>query len=182
MKLIARKGYVGATTEIIAREAGLTKGALYFHFGNKEDIFVEVVKNLGEKHAEHVIRPLLENKNPSKGLEEMITAAIELVEKRKYFGLEFWQQASRVKRINSYMDYQHKRIETALVNYLKKYYGMKKRESESLYLILHTLFDGIVIRHQCCHSCVDFERLKKDVFKMIKLYLHGRLKKEHEIK
>ena len=38
--LFVKKGYQGTTTEQIARRAGLTKGALYHHFTNKEDILM----------------------------------------------------------------------------------------------------------------------------------------------
>lgn len=174
MKVISKKGYAGATTEAIAKQAGLTKGALYFHFGNKEDIFFAVVKEISERHFAHVTKPLLEETNPEKGLENMIHIALGLVAGHKYFTLDFWQQANRVKKIRDYLEMQHNRLEKELVNYLKKNAGMKKRESQSLYLLLHMLFDGVVVRHQCCPSSVNLKRLQKDVIEMTKLFLHRR--------
>ena len=44
-----------ATTEEIARAADLTKGALYFHFKSKEDIFFAVYKNISERSAEMIL-------------------------------------------------------------------------------------------------------------------------------
>ena len=43
-KVIVKKGFRHTTMEEIARQAKLTKGALYFHFKNKEEIFFELVK------------------------------------------------------------------------------------------------------------------------------------------
>jgi AcrR family transcriptional regulator len=40
----SRHGYAGAPLEELVREAGLTKGALYHHFGSKQGLFVAVVK------------------------------------------------------------------------------------------------------------------------------------------
>jgi AcrR family transcriptional regulator len=40
----ARHGYADAPLESLVREAGLTKGALYHHFGSKQGLFVAVVK------------------------------------------------------------------------------------------------------------------------------------------
>ena len=173
-EVIARKGYAGATTEAIARRAGLTKGALYFHFGSKEDIFFAVVKSLSERHFEIITQPLRNEPIPIKALEKMICAAIELVEHKKYFNLEFWQQANKVRRVSVFLDQQHREIEAELAAFLKKHYGLKKKDGQSLYILLHILFDGIVVRQECCQRSVDLTRLKKDVLKMTKLYLMGR--------
>ncbi len=174
MKVISKKGYDGATTEAIAKQAGLTKGALYFHFGNKEDVYFAVVKEISERHFALITKPLLEELNPEKGLEKMIKNALELMSGQKYFTLDFWNHAKRVKKIGDYLEKQHNKLEKELVAYLKINAGMTKRESQSLYLLLHTLFDGVVIRHQCCSSSVDLERLQKDVIDMTKLFLHKR--------
>ncbi|HEC98257.1 MAG TPA: TetR/AcrR family transcriptional regulator [Nitrospirae bacterium] len=43
LKLISGKGYLGATTREIAREAGVTELTLFRHFGSKERLFEEVL-------------------------------------------------------------------------------------------------------------------------------------------
>ncbi|MGH7925282.1 MAG: TetR/AcrR family transcriptional regulator [Candidatus Binatus sp.] len=49
MDLFASYGYRGTSLARIARAAGVTKGALYWHFADKEDFFIAVVdKVLGE--------------------------------------------------------------------------------------------------------------------------------------
>jgi len=174
MKIIYKKGCAGATTEAIAKQAGLTKGALYFHFGNKEDIFFAVVKEMSGRHFSIITKSLLEETNPQKGLEKMIKNALGLVADQKYFNLDFWNHAKRVKKIADYLENQHNEIEKELVAYLKKNAGMTKKQGQTLYLLLHTLFDGIVVRHQCCSSSVNLERLQKDVIDMTKLFLHKR--------
>jgi AcrR family transcriptional regulator len=41
----ARLGYQGTSIERIARDAGVTKGALYYHFRDKEDLLFAAVKD-----------------------------------------------------------------------------------------------------------------------------------------
>ena len=41
----ARYGYQATSVDRIAKAAGLTKGALYYHFKDKEDLLLEAVKN-----------------------------------------------------------------------------------------------------------------------------------------
>src|SRR6202522_1591281 len=49
MDLCASYGYRGTSLARIARAAGVTKGALYWHFADKEEFFIAVVaKVLGE--------------------------------------------------------------------------------------------------------------------------------------
>lgn len=43
-RAFARLGYAGATLDEIAAEAGLTKGAVYWHFANKNELFLEILE------------------------------------------------------------------------------------------------------------------------------------------
>jgi AcrR family transcriptional regulator len=43
-ELFARKGLAGATLEDIADAAGYTRGAIYAHFGSKEELFLAVIE------------------------------------------------------------------------------------------------------------------------------------------
>lgn len=44
IKEISEKGYLGATMDGIASEAGVAKGTLYYHFKTKEDLFNYIIK------------------------------------------------------------------------------------------------------------------------------------------
>jgi AcrR family transcriptional regulator len=44
--LFATNGYAATSTEDIARDAGVTKGALYHHFGDKQAVFRAVLEEL----------------------------------------------------------------------------------------------------------------------------------------
>ena len=45
-ELFASKGFAGASTQEIAEKAGLTRGAVYFHFTDKKALFRAVFENL----------------------------------------------------------------------------------------------------------------------------------------
>jgi AcrR family transcriptional regulator len=45
IECFARLGYQGTTIERIARDAGVTKGAVYYHFRDKEELLFEAVKD-----------------------------------------------------------------------------------------------------------------------------------------
>lgn len=52
LKLFAESGYDAVSTSMIAAELGITKGALYRHFANKQEIFDSIIKKMFELDAE----------------------------------------------------------------------------------------------------------------------------------
>jgi len=51
-EVFARRGYEGAALEEIAETAGFTRGAIYKHFQDKEDLFFAVIDRLNEQVIE----------------------------------------------------------------------------------------------------------------------------------
>ncbi len=54
MSLFGRQGLTGTSLVDIAREAGVTRGAIYWHFDNKEDLFVALMNEMCEPMQELV--------------------------------------------------------------------------------------------------------------------------------
>jgi AcrR family transcriptional regulator len=54
----ARFGYQGASIDRIAKAAGLTKGAIYYHFKDKEELLFEAVKSRVSQFERRVISDL----------------------------------------------------------------------------------------------------------------------------
>lgn len=52
IKVFAEKGYAAATMADVAREAGCTRGAIYWHFTNKEAFFQETLQRLNTFYDE----------------------------------------------------------------------------------------------------------------------------------
>jgi AcrR family transcriptional regulator len=50
IQLIGEKGYDGASISDIANYAGVTKGAVYYHFGSKEDFVLEIIRLRAQKN------------------------------------------------------------------------------------------------------------------------------------
>src|SRR5262245_38343156 len=51
----ARLGYQGTSIDRIARDAGVTKGALYYHFRDKEELLFEAVSSRVAEFEQHVL-------------------------------------------------------------------------------------------------------------------------------
>ena len=49
IRLLYRKGYAGTSTEAIAEEAGVTRGALHHHFGTRVQLMADVIGSVYER-------------------------------------------------------------------------------------------------------------------------------------
>jgi AcrR family transcriptional regulator len=56
--VFGERGYHDATIEEIADEAGLSNGAIYYNFANKEDLFLALLDERLDERLEHVRRSL----------------------------------------------------------------------------------------------------------------------------
>lgn len=63
-RLFAEKGYAATGREEIVDAAGVTRGALYHHFANKEDVFRAVYEQLEKEIVEAVAIAALTTKDP----------------------------------------------------------------------------------------------------------------------
>jgi AcrR family transcriptional regulator len=70
--IFVRKGVAKASLEEIAQEAGVTRGAVYWHFKNKVDIFQALHDQLHMPFTDMILRDLEKgHPNPLKQLEEL---------------------------------------------------------------------------------------------------------------
>jgi TetR/AcrR family acrAB operon transcriptional repressor len=67
----ARYGYAGTSIDRIARAAGVTKGALYYHFRDKEQLLFAVVKDRVEAFEQHVLGRVKRHDDPRAALQEI---------------------------------------------------------------------------------------------------------------
>jgi AcrR family transcriptional regulator len=67
-ELFAQHGYAGVATEEIVRAAGVTRGALYHHFGGKEDLFRSVLRAVNADIAQQIAAEVIAVEDPWEGL------------------------------------------------------------------------------------------------------------------
>lgn len=110
----ARFGYQATSIDRIAREAGVTKGALYYHFKDKEDLLFEAVKNRvgqwerrvveevgpatsAEMRLRQVAHVCLEHATKSNHRRMIITLMVESLDTSKPLSAEFRAMMDRFR-------------------------------------------------------------------------------------
>jgi TetR/AcrR family transcriptional repressor of nem operon len=79
MNLFARRGYHGTSIAQIAQATGLTKGALYWYFKGKEELFLTVLDTIREKWQETVMAKVEAIQGTVQKLEQLFDATSEMV-------------------------------------------------------------------------------------------------------
>jgi AcrR family transcriptional regulator len=70
----ALHGFQGTSIDRIARAAGVTKGALYYHFRDKEDLLLEAVKNRIGEFERHVLDAVAASDDTHEQLRRVVDA------------------------------------------------------------------------------------------------------------
>jgi AcrR family transcriptional regulator len=67
-RLFTERGFAGAGTEEVVRQADVTRGALYYHFRDKRDLFQAVVEDLQQQILDRVQQAAASVTDPWEGL------------------------------------------------------------------------------------------------------------------
>jgi AcrR family transcriptional regulator len=171
-KVFASRGYFGATTEEIAKTAGLTKGALYYHFLSKEDIFFAVIKKIARHWTEKILAHFDGTVDPRTALEKSIRTAFDMIGHQKYVSVEFWQQAHKIRKIRNFLAGEHSRVRAKIVSYLVANCSVNENDCYYFVALVHAVFDGIMLRDTFCNKKSDRDRLADQVVEISLLYLN----------
>jgi len=109
--VMAKHGYDGASIADVAAHAGLTTGLVHYHFKNKLEILIEVVRTLAASHAAAVDAALSKTDEPSQQLDAFIDVHLGTGQHANPTALACWvlvtAEAVRQPRI-------HREVEHAL--------------------------------------------------------------------
>ncbi|MCL4537010.1 MAG: TetR/AcrR family transcriptional regulator [Nitrospirae bacterium] len=83
LKLFSQKGYLGATTKEIAKEAGIAEVTLFRHFPSKENLFEEVINTHSFLPALKELMPEIATMSYEKALTVIAKRFLETLSSRK---------------------------------------------------------------------------------------------------
>ena len=81
LKVFSKKGYAAATLEDIAREAEVTRGAIYWHFGSKAELYNALIREYSSRGLEIMQQAAAEGGALSEILRRVFVRQLQAVEK-----------------------------------------------------------------------------------------------------
>lgn len=169
--LFAQKGFKETTADEIARKAGLTKGAIYFHFDNKEDILYELIKLVTSSFYDLVVQNEERLKSPLDHLklfmdsEKLCCEHGDLVH-----NLDFWVQAMSIPRIKKHMNRSFKKMLNKFIECIDPVYGRTRADRLQMGILTYSLVDGLMVREVMDPSIVFKDKQYKLFDKMLQSF------------
>lgn len=117
LKTITERGYIGATTKLIAEEAGIGEVTLFRRFGNKDNLILEALKHEASTldHAVSLYSGKLEA-----DLNQIVSAYQALLQARAPLMLAVYTEVARHPELATFFEYP-KRIIQKMLEMLVRY-------------------------------------------------------------
>lgn len=162
--VLSEKGYAGATIDEIVRKAGYSQGAFYNHWSSKDQMIVDLVKQVAGRQLEHLQSQSLESQHLFEGLKAISG------DPKLFF--ELWLMAVRGHSISTYMKEHYQSWRQILADLIRTKAGDANRQppapeaeekAKAKATLLMALFDGLLIQHQLDPAYFS-SRLFQDAF------------------
>ena len=87
-RIFSQKGYAETRLSDIAKDAGVTRGAIYWHFGNKENLLISLFKERADSYFTIIADVLEKNLNPFEKIKMILVKVITKMESDDQFKAE----------------------------------------------------------------------------------------------
>ena len=156
--LFFKKGYRATTTEAIAHRAGLTKGALYFHFKSKEAIFSKLVQRAINQFAVAFAPDVNRDLNPGDVLRLLcqIDASRSMPHTRHNLNLR--AEAQKLPRIKAHVNKAVREIIEVVTESLSPQYGRTIKQRRQLAVLTFAVHDGLTLGKQMSPDLIDIDQ------------------------
>lgn len=125
-EVITSVGYQGATLDEIAARAGFTKGALYWHFPNKQAVFVALVADSIDRNLQFLSDLTADGAEPD-GVKARFAEWIDGIDQREtlpQFGIELEIEARHDPSFRAIHEAMVGKHEDALEAFFERYYTL----------------------------------------------------------
>jgi AcrR family transcriptional regulator len=180
-RVFIENGFSNASLEQIAVKAGVTRGAIYWHFKNKMDIFQALHDQLYTPFSEMIVKDLEEDNNmPLKQLEELcikLFIDLEKIPQRKRILTIFFLKCDYSGQMQKLLECQNMRKKDSM-NLFAKYFERAKekghiaKDADSYILTVSLVCYITGIAYECLRNPTMIE-IEKEIPKLISLFFIG---------
>jgi AcrR family transcriptional regulator len=167
-RVFAQKGFAGASLEEISDLAGYTTGALYYHFANKEQLFLELLRTGWSRQIAnwiHAVGDVVadEGADPFDALSRFVVARAEREDDFAPLSAEFWLYALRnpeaMSVITEKLREQADGLRSAIAELMERVATAPGVTPEEMTVVSLELFLGLARRRR-----IDPDAVPEDLF------------------
>lgn len=157
--VFARLGYHGSRMDDIVKESGLSKGAIYWYFKSKEEIAVDLVRQLlqAEEESLSVDGSSAGSASQLRSMAENFSRGLREDPSRAPLALELLSLGQRIPEIKKHFSEYHESYIALLSNLLRAASGGRaaERQIKAGALALAAMVDGWALHHALMASHTD---------------------------
>ena len=172
-KVVGQKGYYDFTIRDIAREADLSTGLVHYYFKNKEDLLLNLLKEINKNMLVILNRSISKADDPREKLNIFMKQAFDLVENEKdyfYIVIDFWTQVNkndRMKRANIKL-FKSYREEIAKILKEGVEQGMfVKMDIDYTSAVIISIIQGLIIQFVIDNNAFDYKKFSRKVMEHV---------------
>ncbi len=145
-QLFMKQGYRDTTTDEIARNAGVTKGALYFHYRTKEDILFELIRSTSTERQQRLKDARGSKMHPADVLKLLLSWRETDTYTDSTTYLDFWVQAMSIPRVRNYLKRMYIKGADLVGNTIDPAWAPTPKARKALGSFILALCDGLCVR------------------------------------
>ncbi|NOZ85674.1 MAG: TetR/AcrR family transcriptional regulator [Deltaproteobacteria bacterium] len=171
-----KQGYHDTTVDSICKAAGISKGAFYWHFQSKQDVFLSILSNWAQEVEQELAKQFKDSLAKREPIEAVAKALeLEARKERKIMPvwLDFLTHANRDPKIKTVVADFHKRIRKAIAMLLGPYLKYRFNEQEIMAIsgVVFAAFLGLICQYLADPDEADFKRQMGRFMPVLKSYL-----------
>ncbi len=173
MACFARQGYHSTTMDDIARESGLSKGALYWYFPSKADLFLTILDVWMDEQDRVLKTQAGEDASVAERLAQWIAAFTRFVQEepaRVQLIKEFWAEVPRSEELNQrlgrrYLERIH-RLEEIIQRGIERG-ELRSQDTQAAAQTILAMYDGFLLQQMLLPDLFSWERVNRMAVEMI---------------
>ncbi len=163
-ELMCEKGYYNTNTAEIAEYANVSTGIVYQYFNDKEEIFLEGVKNYFDNLLNSLIDFLEKNKIELTNMDKLLNDMIDLLIKKHNISKKAHNELTAMSHLNSKVDHYYKEQE---LNVTKKIVSILENNNihvDNSFEKIHIIYGMI---DNLCHEIIyhNHDEMNYDIMK-----------------
>jgi AcrR family transcriptional regulator len=176
---IASKGLAGASLAEIAREAGISKGVISYHFEGKGELVDEILSRLLREPAEFIKRAVDAAGRPLDKLRAYVAANFEFMKSHRnhYVALVgLWESKSASQQSNRFKADAYepsRRYLTRILDEGSRSGELRALPHETLASVIQAAIDGVMLQWVFDEAAVDLDACREEILEMITPHVAG---------
>jgi len=177
IRTIAAKGYAGTSLAGIAREAGISKGVISYHFEGKGELVEEILSRLMREPAEFIKKRVDEHDRPLDKLGAYIRANFEhMKDNRNHYIVlvDLWDSRSASQGDNPFNAQAYEPSRKYLMRILesgREAGEMREVVPTTMASIIQAAIDGVMLQWIFDADAIDLDASSAEVLQMITNHL-----------